>query len=152
MRILRPYGSTEPIEITLFDLTGADLSSETLASGDVMISKDGGSFTDVSTLPTNTGGQVRWTPEAGELDAKAITLRVRDQTSPATFVVVSVTIETYDHPDSMHPNLGLDAQLAALGTFARGGTNGNGTLTIGGRSYTLTPNANAQPIVGLTEA
>lgn len=113
LRILRPYGSTEVIEVALRDLTGADYSGTTLASGDVKISKDGAAFGNVANLPTNSSGRVRWTPDTGELNAKSIAFRIKDQTSPAEFIVSDVLIDTYGHASAMHPYIGLAPAAAA---------------------------------------
>lgn len=106
-QLYRPYSSTEAVSFALPDMTGADFNTATaLASGDVQISKDGAAFANVTNLPSNSSGQVVWTPAAGELTAKSIRLRVRDQTSPAEFPAMLFVIETYGHASAMHPNLG----------------------------------------------
>lgn len=168
IRILRPYGSTEVVEVALRDLTGADYSSVALVSGDVKISKDGAAFGNVANLPTNSSGQVRWTPDTGELNAKSIAFRIKDQTSPAEFIVSDVLIETYGHASSMHPNLGVaavaltsgerttlagvindDAVARVLGT-KRTGSHGNTGISIplasGTATGMLATDADAAPI------
>ncbi len=158
IRILRPYGSTEVVEVALRDLTGADYSGTTLNSGDVKISKDGAAFGNVANLPTNSSGQVRWTPDTGELNAKSIAFRIKDQTSPAEFIVSDVLIETYGHASAMHPNLGVSASSLAgvinANAIAKldGLTAGDTTLVIGGVSYDITRDPDTGYITSITAA
>lgn len=108
MRILRPYASVEPISFPLWDITGGDFNTtESLAAGDLMVNVDGAGWVNVTTLPSNVSGQVQWTPDAAEMTGKSIRLRLRDQTTPATFTAQMLIIETYGHASALHPNLGI---------------------------------------------
>lgn len=78
----------------------------TLASGDVKISKDGGAFTNIATLPDvmpSSDVQVRIQLSASELQAKIITIRFRDQTSPAEWEEQYVQICTYGNASAFIP-------------------------------------------------
>lgn len=110
MRILRPYQSTEPVSFPLWDVTGGDFNtSDTLVAGDVQVSTNGGAFVNVANLPSNSSGQVQWTPTSGEMTGKSIRLRVRDQSSPALWTAQLLMIETYGHASALHPALGVAA-------------------------------------------
>lgn len=60
-------------------------SSPTIASGDFQVSKDGGAFANLTTLPTNepSGSEmVKITLSATEMNADNVVVRCKDQTSP----------------------------------------------------------------------
>lgn len=159
-RVERDFGSTDVVETSVLDLTGAGYSAVALVAGDVKISKDGAGFVNVANLPTNNGGQLRWTPAANELNAKTITLRIADQDTPPEFLLRELIIETRAHASAMHPNLGLTlttianainaAALAIIKTLKRTGTHGNGGFTVtgpaGAVTGTLATDADAAPI------
>lgn len=60
-------------------------ANPTIAAGDFQVSKDGGSFANLGTLPTVTpasGRAVKITLSATEMNADNVTVQCVDQTSP----------------------------------------------------------------------
>src|SRR5258705_4570570 len=99
MVIKRKYGIAATVDgVPLITRGAQDLkSSPTLASGDVKISKDGGSFANLGTLPVVTpssSAAVRITLSASEMTAKRICIQFIDQTAPKEWEDQVVLIET----------------------------------------------------------
>ena len=78
---LYEYGTTSPL---YFKLTSSGVGvAATLATGDVKISKDGGAFANVTTLPTvvdasNGPGWFKWTPTAAETQCEVFIINIKD--------------------------------------------------------------------------
>lgn len=72
-------------------------ANPTLAAGDVTISKDGGAFANLTTLPTvapASGRQVTAALSATEMTADKVTVIFRDQTVPPEWSDLALTILT----------------------------------------------------------
>lgn len=87
------------IGICLEDMAnpGRFKANPTIASGDFKVSKDGGAFANLTTLPTVTpasGVRVEVTLSATEMNADSITVTCIDQTSPAEWADYSFSIPT----------------------------------------------------------
>lgn len=112
MELLK-YGAANTIYIVLRE-TGSQSAkaNPTLASGDVKISKDGGSFSNLASLPTVSpaaGVQVAIALSATELQCQQCTIRFADQTSPSEWDEQYINIHTYGHASAEHPfDLGAD--------------------------------------------
>lgn len=77
--------------------TGRFLATPTLASGDFQVKKDTGAFANLSTLPSqdNAGETVvKITVSATEMNADNVVLKFVDQTSPAEWEDVVISIPT----------------------------------------------------------
>jgi hypothetical protein len=73
-------------------------ANPTLAAGDVQISKDGGAFANLATLPDAlpaAGVQVRLQLSATEMTCKIATIRFKDQTAPAEWDEQYVQVFSY---------------------------------------------------------
>lgn len=73
--------------VSLQDLAtpGSMKANPTIAAGDFQISKDGGAFANLATLPTVTpaaGRAVKISLSAGEMTADSVVIQCVDQTSP----------------------------------------------------------------------
>jgi len=66
----------------------------TLAAGDVKISKDGGAFTNIATLPTIVGKWMYITLSAIEMQARNIAVEIVDQTATKVFEDTAATLST----------------------------------------------------------
>lgn len=78
-------------------LTGRFLATPTLAAGDFTVKKDSGTFTNLSTLPSqdNAGEYViKITVSSTEMNADNIVLRFIDQTSPPEWEDMIISIPT----------------------------------------------------------
>jgi hypothetical protein len=116
---LRPYGVVAVIDgIVLIARGVADYRvNPTLATGDVKVSKNGGAFANLTTLPTVTPAgdtSVRVDLSATEMQAARIVVRFIDQTNPKEWEDQELLIETYGHASAQLPidlhntvNLGL---------------------------------------------
>lgn len=87
------------IYIALEDMAnpGSFKSSPTLASGDFKISKDGGAFANLATLPTNTPSSsvsVKIELSSTEMNADVIMVTCIDQTSPKEWADFAFSIPT----------------------------------------------------------
>lgn len=72
-------------------------SNPTLASGDVKISKDGGAFSNLTTLPTvepASGVAVTVALSATEMNADVVTIVFIDQTNPKEWADLLISIPT----------------------------------------------------------
>lgn len=73
-------------------------SSPTIAAGDAKVSIDGGSFSNLTNLPTVTppaGKTVQFSLTASEMNGDNISVVFSDQTSPAEWCDVLIQIRTY---------------------------------------------------------
>jgi len=73
------------------------VTNPTLAAGDVQVSKDGGAYANITTLPTTypTGGNtIIITLSATEMEAEVVVVRFTDQTSPKEWTDTVITILT----------------------------------------------------------
>lgn len=87
------------IQIALEDMAnpGSFKANPTLASGDVKISKDGGAFANLSTLPTVTpaaGISVQVTLSATEMNADVVFVQFIDQSATKEWADWSLSIPT----------------------------------------------------------
>ncbi len=67
------------------NVPGTFKSTPTLAAGDFQVSKDGGAFANLTTLPTNepaSSEMVEINLSATEMNADNVVVRCKDQTSP----------------------------------------------------------------------
>src|SRR3990170_1558256 len=99
MAFLRAYGAAGTIDgVPLITRGAMDYKSNpTLATGDVQISKDGGAFANITTLPTVTpasGTSVLVSLSAAEMQAKHVIVRFIDQTSPKEWEDQEIIVET----------------------------------------------------------
>lgn len=108
MTILRQYGvatvAATHIRVPLIKngVTDFAVSGDwTPAAGDVKISKDGGTLTNIGTLPTYTNGFWVFQFTATELQAKQIVVSIVDSATKA-IEDDSFIIETYGHISAMH--------------------------------------------------
>ena len=67
----------------------------TIAAGDVQISKDGGAFANVTSLPTFSNGQLIVALSATEMQASRVLVRWVDQTATKEWDDDATEIETY---------------------------------------------------------
>lgn len=98
-----PYGQAVTIEgLTLITRGAIDFKTNpTLAAGDVKISKDGGAFANVTTLPTVTpagGLAVRLALSASEVQAKMVMIQFVDQTNPKEWEDLTIRYATAGDP------------------------------------------------------
>ena len=134
--ILRKYNVAATIDgVPLVKRGSIDFKANpTLAAGDVKISKDGGAFANLTTLPAVTpasGEFVEIALSATEMQAARIAIKFIDQTAPKEWEDQAVLIETYGHASAAH-EFDLDtASVAQTGdSFARIGATGSGLTTL----------------------
>jgi hypothetical protein len=75
----------------------------TIAAGDIQISKDGGAYANLATLPDLTPAtldQVRMQLSTTEMQCKTATIRWKDQTATAEWDEQRIQIVTYGHPSA----------------------------------------------------
>lgn len=76
---------------------GSFKASATIAAGDFQVSKDGGSFANLSTLPAVTPAasrMIKVTLSATEMNADNVVIQGVDQTSPKEWADIVVNIVT----------------------------------------------------------
>ena len=100
MVIYRKYNTTATIDgIPLITRGAVDYKANpTLAAGDVTVSKDGGAFANIATLPVvtpTTGTVVQVSLSTAETSAKHILVRFIDQTATKEWEDQSLIVETY---------------------------------------------------------
>lgn len=103
-------------------------SSPTLATGDVKVSKDGGAFANLATLPTVTpsgGTSVQVSLTATELTCKRAVIRFVDQTVSKEWEDTEVVVETYGSADAQ-----IVQDLDESGVYASGGGVNQVTITV----------------------
>jgi hypothetical protein len=128
-------------------------ASPTLATGDVQISKDGGAFTNITTLPVVTpaaGTSVQVNLSATEMQAARIAVRFIDQTSPKEWEDQEIIIETFGHASGQ-----FLFNLAAANASGSGATaktikvqNGSGVVIVGTQVWLTTDIAGANVVGG----
>ncbi|MCK4794605.1 MAG: hypothetical protein KAV87_63330 [Desulfobacteraceae bacterium] len=80
------WGETKTFMLPCVEYGATDfLSGVTLAIGDVQVSKDGGAFANIATLPTILGKWMIVTLSAAEMQAGYITLQIIDQDATKIF-------------------------------------------------------------------
>ena len=97
--------TVEGITLTTFGATDFK-STPTLAAGDVKISKDGGTFTNIASLPAVTPAadtSVQVVLSATEMSAKEIVVRFIDQTGPKEWNDFVFKLRTYGHASAFYP-------------------------------------------------
>lgn len=105
--IQRKYGAAATIDgVTLITRAALDFKSNpALAAGDVQISKDGGAFANITTLPIVTpaaGTSVQVSLSATEMQAARVVVRFIDQTGPKEWEDLVLVIETYGNASAQH--------------------------------------------------
>jgi len=98
------YGAAIDVYAILITTGSEDAQSNpTLSAGDVKISKDGGAFTNLTTLPTVTPAasvSVKTSLSIAEVTCKVSMVRFKDQTSPAEWKEQTLLFSTYGHPSA----------------------------------------------------
>lgn len=89
-------------------------STPTLDAGDFQISKDGGVFADLATLPSYANGQLVITLSATEMQAARSAIRLIDQTSTAEWDEDWIIIETYGNASAAHEVFPADISGTAI--------------------------------------
>ena len=107
MSFLRKYGVAATVDGIVLVTRGAMdyKSSPTLAAGDVTISKDGGAFANLTTLPVVTPAattSVQASLSATEMQAARAVVRFIDQTSPKEWEDQEIILETYGNASAQH--------------------------------------------------
>ena len=102
MAIERKYATGTTIEgVPLITRGSVNFKANpTLAAGDVKISKDGGTYANLTTLPAVTPASsrsVKVSLSATEMTASQVTVLFVDQTSPKEWEDQEIKIETYSH-------------------------------------------------------
>lgn len=111
------YTGADAIPIGQFTKSGDAVSSPTLAAGDVRISKDGGAFNNVGTLPAGVNADTYEYAQAltggvgGETDCDEAIISYRDQTVPSAWNPFTVVIRFATNRNSA---LALSSEIAAL--------------------------------------
>ncbi|MDH3975626.1 MAG: hypothetical protein OEV42_15215 [Deltaproteobacteria bacterium] len=98
------YGSNDKIRFALYTPDGKNIRTDVVfAAGDVTISKDGAAAANVAALPVYAanGFDIEWMPAAGELDAKEITLRIKDQDAAETWLECVKLLQTEGDANAM---------------------------------------------------
>lgn len=97
--------TVEGVTLTTFGATDFK-STPTLAAGDVKISKDGGTFTNIASLPAVTPAadtSVQVVLSATEMSAKEIVVRFIDQTGPKEWNDFVFKLRTYGNASAFYP-------------------------------------------------
>lgn len=157
------YTGADAIPIGQFTKSGDAVSSPTLAAGDVRISKDGGAFANVGTLPAGVNADTYEYAQpltggvGGETDCDEAVISYRDQTSPSAWNPFTVIIRFATYRNSEMPAEVADAvwDEAIAGHLSAGSTGealddlcctlGSGAST---HTYTVTT-AGGVPIQGV---
>ena len=80
------FGASKVFLLPLIEYGATDFKTGvTLATGDVKISKDGGAFANIATLPTIVGAWMIVTLSNTEMEAGYIAVQVIDQTATKIF-------------------------------------------------------------------
>jgi len=115
------YNTGESLYTVLLQRGKTDAQvNPTLAAGDVQLSKDGGTFTNLGTLPTivPTGGaQVKITLSAAEASCKIGVIRFVDQTAPPEWEQQSIAFYTYGNVSAFNTeNFDIEAKVDIIDT------------------------------------
>lgn len=124
MAFLRAYGAAGTIDgVPLITRGAMDYKANpTLATGDVQISKDGGAFANITTLPAVTpsgGTSVLVNLSATETQAKHIIVRFIDQTATKEWEDQEIIVETFGHASAQFTG-DLNNLDAAISSRANG--------------------------------
>src|SRR3954452_21016018 len=98
----RKYGTAATIDgvfLCAKDTTNVKVSP-TLAAGDVQVSKDGGAFANITSLPSETpagSGVLRGSLSLAEMTAKRVVVRFIDQTATKEWNDDLLVVETFGH-------------------------------------------------------
>jgi len=115
------------------------LPSANLAAGDFTISKDGGAFANLATLPSyepTNGGVLRITLSATEATARSIAIKLVDQTVPKEWEDDILFLQTYGNlSSSYHPYIGNNTLIASA-VWNSTTASVSSTSTMGGRVST----------------
>ena len=129
----RKYATAFTIDgVPLITVGSSDYkASPTLAVGDVTISKDGGGFVDLATLPVVTpaaGRAVQIVGSATEAPAARLVIQFVDVSSPKEWEDQFVIVETFGHPSAQEA---LDRSVNQTGdSFPRIGATGSGLTSL----------------------
>lgn len=139
MPFLRSYNTAAVIDgVPLITRGAMDFKANpTLATGDVTISKDGGAYANITTLPTVTpsgGTSVEVNVSATELQCKRATIRLIDQTSPKEWEDQEVIIETFGNASAQFTG-DLNNLDAAISSRMASGSN----VVVSGYTATMSP-------------
>lgn len=123
--IVRKYGVGCMLEgIFLYESSTEDIrANPTIVAGDVKLSKDGGAFANINTLPTVTpsgGRAIRVTLSATEMQCAQLVIQFVDQSTVKEWVDQVIVVETQGDPASAHP--GLDTSATTLADLYEGFT------------------------------
>jgi len=105
--ILRKYGvlltTAKAITFSLYEVDGIDLRVDaTFATGDVTISKDGGTEVSTTNLPVDEGKGYSLILTLAELQASQVRISIVDQTGTKAWLDTELMIETYGNASAMH--------------------------------------------------
>ena len=90
------WGVSKTFDLPLVTYGATDfVTGVTLATGDVKISKDGGAFANIATLPTINGAWMEVTLSATEMEASRIKVQVVDQTATKIFEDTGAIMSTF---------------------------------------------------------
>ncbi|MBN1430448.1 MAG: hypothetical protein JXB07_18910 [Anaerolineae bacterium] len=98
MEIVRPKGVEAVVIFPLIERGSIDFATGlSFASGDVVVSKDGGSVANTTNLPTEIGnGLYKLTLTATEMSADLVSVVLVDQTTVKTWEDQALLLATYD--------------------------------------------------------
>lgn len=152
----RKYATAATIDgVPLVAVGSSDYkAAPTLAAGDAQISKDGGAFANLATLPTVTpaaGRAVRVALSATETTAARCVIQFVDQTSPKEWEDQFVVVETFGHASAQELRDDT-ADVAQTGdAFARLGAPAGASVSADVAALP-TANANADALLDRADA
>lgn len=107
-RVPRVYGAATSVYFELYGPTGEALENGvSFAAGDVTVTIDGGTETNVATLPSLVSGSsflYQQPLTSGELTGAVIALKFSDQTVPQAWLDHVIIIETTGDPSAQFPD------------------------------------------------
>lgn len=105
---LRQYGVAATLDFELIDVTGASLKEDAADGGtDCTLSLDDAAAVTATNDFADRGFHYSLSMTAAELTAARIAAKIQDTSAPKVYLDKDIIIETYGHPLSMHPNLGV---------------------------------------------
>lgn len=123
---LAPYGQDFTAYFTLFEVDGVDFRVDAVhASGDVTVVEDEAAAVTADNGFTDEGTGYSIVCSAAELTGQRAHYYIVDQTATKVWLDTDIVVETYGHPDSAHPDIGV--ALPDSGTAAAGAA---GTITL----------------------
>jgi hypothetical protein len=128
---LRKYGAAATIEVPLIGAAVQDFTlSATFSAGDVQVSKDGGAFTNIGTLPTHVGkGVYQVSLSAAEMTAARVVVVLVDAATKV-WEDQSVIIDTYGNASASHP-FDLGTAMSGQSVSSVAGSVGSVTGAVG---------------------